>query len=138
MPGTSFSNDQGDGVVTADGFVTPSGSGTNAAGVTTSPTQIVAAAGSNSQSGATAVTKSFVIITTVSATTRAVRLPTPATGRVCAVGNSTSTGAKVYPSTGARVGAAATNALASNRVAANRANVYRGVSATKWIVEVSA
>lgn len=97
--------------------------------------QIVAAAGSNSQANATAITKSAVVITTVSATTRALRLPVAVTGRIVQVFNrATSQAAKIFPATGARIGLAATNALGSARVAFGSGNIYVAESATRWSV----
>lgn len=127
MPGTSFSNDQNDGIVTADGFT-----------VAPAAVQLAIAAGSNSQSGALAITKPNVILVTVSATTRAVRLPTAATGKVVRIANNTTTQAKCYPATGQKIGAAATNVLASARVLANKAIMFVGTSSTKWTVLQSA
>lgn len=97
--------------------------------------QIAVAAGSNSQANATLVTKSEVVITTVSATTRAIKLPVWATGlRIEVFNRATANAAKVYPSTGARIGLAATNALGSAKVAAGSGNIYLASSASRWVV----
>lgn len=95
--------------------------------------QIAAAAGSNSQANATAITKSVCIITTVSGTTRAVRLPTAATGRVVEIHNAGATQVKVYPGTGDRISTAATNAVGT-AIAKTKGNIYRAQNASTWRV----
>lgn len=108
-------------------------------GIWTQYPQIIAAAGSNSQANATAITKSAVIVTTVSATTRAIRLPTAATGKRVFVNNGAAANAvKVYPGTGDRIGAAATNALGSSKPAAGKGNIYFAQDAGTWRVMAGA
>lgn len=102
-------------------------------GTLTRVPQTVAAAGSNSQANATPITKSLVIVTTVSATTRAVRLPTAATGRQVQIQNGAATAVKVYPATGDRIAAAATNAVGT-AIATRKGNIYTARDAVTWEV----
>ena len=99
--------------------------------------QIVTAAGSNSQTNAAAITSSMVIVTVVSATTRAFRLPTAATGKVVQVHNGATTAVKPYPGTNDRIGTAATNALGT-AIAGGKANIYVAQDATTWRVMTGA
>lgn len=94
----------------------------------------VAAAGSNSQANATALTAFLNIVTTVSATTRAVKLPTAATGKTVAIHNTASTAVKVYPATGDKINAASTNAVGTQTIAQNKGNIYIAQDATTWRV----
>lgn len=102
-------------------------------GVWTQIPQIATAAGSNSQTNATAITKSAVVVTVVSATTRAVRLPTAATGKRVFINNGATTAVKVYPATGDKIGAGATNAVGT-AIAANKGNIYFAQDAVTWRV----
>jgi hypothetical protein len=74
-----------------------------------------------------------VVITTVSGTTRAVRLPAAATGRVVEVHNAGATQVKIYPATGDRIGTAATNAVGT-AIAKTKGNIYRAQNAGTWRV----
>lgn len=102
-------------------------------GLSTTAVQLAAAAGSNSQSGATLITKSTVIAITVSATTRAFRLPTATTGLRVTLLNGGANATKIYPGTNARIGAAATNAVGT-AIGVNKGNLYVAQSATTWRV----
>lgn len=106
-------------------------------GILTRIPQTVAAAGSNSQANAAVITKSLVIVATVSATTRAVRLPVAATGKEVRVQNGTATAVKIYPGTGGHIGAAATNAVGA-AIAARKGNIYTAKDAVTWEVMVGA
>lgn len=106
-------------------------------GVLTMGAQLATAAGSNSQANALAITKSNVVAVVVAATTRALRLPAAATGKVVSISNAAALAVKVYPATGDRIGAAATNAVGA-AIATMKANTYRAVDATRWVVEVGA
>lgn len=97
-------------------------------------TSTIVAAGSNSQTNATALTAFLNIVTTVSATTRAVKLPTAATGKMVAIHNTASTAVKVYPATGDKINAAATNAVGTQTIAQNKGNIYIAQDATTWRV----
>lgn len=116
---TDFSNDSGTGTVGSDGQV-------NATFTS------VSAAGSNSQSGSTAITKPITVVTTVATSTRGVRLPTPTVGAYYEVYNGSAKTMNVYPATGAAIGTAATNAAAT--LAANKGARYWAQSATLWRV----
>lgn len=102
-------------------------------GILTRGVQTAAAAGSNSQANATPITKSLVIVATVSATTRAVRLPTAATGKTVQIQNGAATAVKVYPATGDKIAAAATNAVGT-AIATRKGNIYSARDATTWEV----
>ena len=130
---TSFRNDQGTGSVEAD---TLSVTNQTISGLTTVTPQLVAAAGTNSQANATAITKSFVFVTTVSATTRGVRLPAAATGLQVQVNNNVATAVKVYPATGDKIGTGATNAAVA--LAASKGNIYTARDAVTWNVIIGA
>lgn len=136
---TNFGNDQGTGTVGADGFLGPLVGDTavitdeTVTGTTTYGVQIAAAAGSNSQANATAITKSRVVVTTVSATTRGVRLPTAATGLEVHVLNAGANAVKPYPATGDKIAAGSTNA-AGTAIAAAKGNIYLAQDATTWRV----
>lgn len=95
----------------------------------------VTAAGAT-QGDATLIT-AFKNIVTVATTvsTRGVRLPVAATGLSILIGSNTPTFAfNVYPATGGKIAAAATNAADSTKLALNKANIYLAVNTTKWIV----
>lgn len=102
-------------------------------GALTELPQTVVAAGSNSQTNATAITNSLVIVATVSATTRAVKLPAAATGRKVEIRNAAGTAVKVYPATGDKIGAAATNAVGA-AIATLKGNIYAAKDAVTWLV----
>jgi hypothetical protein len=102
-------------------------------GTLTRTPQIASAAGSNSQANATLITKALVIVTVVSATTRAVKLPAAATGLTVQINNVGATQMKVYPNTGDKIGAGATNAVGT-AIAVNKGNIYTAQDATTWRV----
>lgn len=106
-------------------------------GIVNQTPQLAVAAGSNSQANATLVTKSVVIITTVSSTTRALRLPTnPAVGDTYDLLNDTATTAKVYPGSNATIGAGSTNA--NTTIAGRKGTTFRARSATHWVAQAGA
>jgi hypothetical protein len=91
----------------------------------------VSAAGTSSQSAATALTKDVNILTTVAANS-GVALPTGTAGMVIFVYNSTATAALVYPVNG---GSAKINALTANAgfsLAATTGARFVCSSATQW------
>lgn len=105
---TNFGNSAGNGTVGADGFLGPLTGNVN--GVISGVSQLaIVAAGTNQQSVATAVTPGEVVVITVGATTRAVRLSVNTTNARYEVFNGTATAMKVYPATNAAIGATATN-----------------------------
>jgi hypothetical protein len=92
-------------------------------------------AAGTSQGTATALTAFKNLITVaLTASTKGVKLPTAVTGLEILVANGATFGAKVYPASGAQIGAASTNAADSTVLAINKANRYLAVSAVKWIV----
>lgn len=96
--------------------------------------QLIVSAGAT-QGGATAITSSKAIVTTATASSKGVRLPTASTGLEVEVGNAGPTfGTKVYPATGGKIGAAATN-ITDTVLAANKVNRYIAVNKTFWIVQ---
>lgn len=100
-------------------------------------TATVAAAGSNSQANATALASPLNIVTTVSATTRAVRLPAAEAGKVVQIMNAAATAVKVYPATGDKIASASTNAVGA-AIAAGKGNIYVGQDAQTWRLLVGA
>lgn len=120
-----------DGVFSDDVTV---GDALSVTGFVTEGVQAAAAAGSNSQANATPITKSVVVCTTVSATTRAFRLPAAATGLKVEIHNAGATQVKVYPATGDRVAAAATNAVAASAIAVGNGSIFRAQNASTWRV----
>ncbi len=104
-------------------------------GSLTDTPQILTTAGV-SQATATAITKSMAIITVnTSVSTRGVRLPAATTGKMVWVANAATTfGAKVWPGTNGKIGAAATN-IADTVLAKNKANLYIAQNTTFWVVQ---
>lgn len=138
---TKFSNSEGTGSVTADGFNATSGSSSSIPNLSTSglasagPPQLVTAAGAT-QGAATAITRSLAILTVVTASARGVRLPAAVTGRKVQVMSGTTQGCKVYPATNDKIGAAATNVAVV--LAGNKSNLYVAQDAVTWRVQVGA
>lgn len=108
--------------VTTTGALTVGGSST------LSITGTVSAAGST-QGDATALTKTYNIVTTASAN-QGIKLPDCAAGLETLILNETSATIKVYPATGEAIDSGATNAAISLAPATSLRLV--GVSATKW------
>lgn len=155
---TNFGNSAGTGTVGADGFLGPvtgaitgnvtgnltgNQSGGSVAATTLSassyvsvPSQIVAAAGTSSQTNATAITKSGFVITTVTNSTRGIRLPTAATGRMVWGNNAGAFAALVYPGTNDRINALSTNAALL--LTAAKGALYRARDAVTWDVMTGA
>jgi hypothetical protein len=108
--------------VTTTGALTVGGSST------LSITGTVSAAGST-QGDATALTKTYNIVTTASAN-QGIKLPDCAAGLETLILNETSATIKVYPATGETIDSGATNAAIS--LAPSTSLRLVGVSATKW------
>lgn len=106
-------------------------------GIGLTSVQIATAAGSNSQTNALPITMAQVITTVVTATTRAVRLPTAATGKRIWINNAAALAVKVYPATGDKIGAAATNAVGA-AIASNKGSIYIAQDAVTWRVTTGA
>lgn len=104
-----------------------------------STTQVVNAAGSASQSAATAINPALgreVIVATVSATSRGVRLPVATTGLRYEVFNQGDNPVNVFPATGAKIGSASTNAAVS--VVNNKGGIFVAKDATHWALILGA
>lgn len=108
--------------------------GLSNSGASSTTPSTVAAAGAT-QGNATAIGASVTdVIVTVTASTQGLKLPTASLGKRLRVWPDTVKGNKLYPATGGKVGAAATNAAIS--VVANKPVDLLGVSATAWRVQV--
>lgn len=94
----------------------------------------VAAVGSTQGAATLLTSKKNIITVATTASTHGVKLPVASTGLEIVVGNAATFGAKVYPSTNGKIGAAATN-VADTVLAVNKCNTYRAVNTTLWIVE---
>ena len=105
---------------------------TGAGGPLDAPLQIVNAAGSNSQSAATAVTPGNVIVATVTGTTRGIRLSAAGTNKSYIVFNDTATAVKVYPATGASIASASNNVAV--QVGAHHGEIFLYRSGTHVVV----
>lgn len=116
---SNFNNDAGNGFLGSDGLITS--------------VQTVAAAGSNSQANAALINRGNVIVVTVSATTRGVKLPVAVTGMQVQVMNGGASAVKPYPNTNGKIGAASTNA-AGTAIAANKGSIYVAQNTTLWRV----
>lgn len=109
--------------------------GTTQAGTQIITPGIVTATGSNSQSGATLLASSVTIVVTVSATTRAVRIPATVNS-YWDVFNDTATAVKVYPATNATISSSSTNTAV--QIAAHKADTFFVRSATHVVSMVGA
>lgn len=98
--------------------------------------QLLQAAGSNSQSGATPISAPSAVVVTVSASSRGVRLPVAVTGLTELLANAGAHSVHVFPASGNRIGAAATNAAAT--LAAGRGGIFFAQDAKTWRVILGA
>jgi len=117
-------------------FTTLTAADTTTTGTVNRTPQIATAAGSNSQTDSTAITKSVVVVTTVSATTRGVRLPAAGTGREYRIHNAGGTNVNVYPATNDAIGSGATNA--ASVLTKGKASIYFAQDAVTWVVMAGA
>ena len=97
----------------------------------------VAAAGTN-QSGATVLQRvPTTLIVTVSSSARGVKLPgSMAAGEEVRLINEAAFNVKVYPDTGDKIGAAATNA--NTTIAANKSSMFVKGTGNRWNVQAGA
>lgn len=127
MPDTNFTS------LAVASNLTVGGRGTFAGitntGSTLTAIQVLAAAGA-SQGNAGVITGSKVIVT-VTASTEGVKLPVAATGLEIRVHVPGTIGVKVYPATGARINAVATNT--ADALVAGKANIYMARDTTRWV-----
>jgi hypothetical protein len=93
---------------------------------------VVAAAASNSQSGATAVTPGNIVVGTVSATSRAIRLSAAGTNKSYIVFNDTATAVKVYPVTNGTISSSSTNTAV--QIAAHKGEIFLYRNGTHVVV----
>lgn len=128
------------GLATMSGGVAITGSSTIAgpikeSGLWSGTPQVLTAAGTT-QLGAAAITASLALISVAAtASTHGVRLPVASTGLSVTVGNLGAFGAKVYPATNGKIGAASTNAADATVLAVNKANTYTALNTTLWVVQ---
>lgn len=88
------------------------------------------------QGNATQIVGSKAIVTTATASSKGVKLPVWATGREVIVINAGPTfGTKVWPATGAKIDAVATNGADGTALAANKITVYMAVGTNQWITQ---
>lgn len=99
-------------------------------GITTFTGQTLAAAGAT-QGTASAISKSAVYVT-VTASTQGIKLPTAAEGKRVVIFSAPTVGVKVYPFSGDKIGAAATNTAVV--LASGKGNIYQAIDATTWRV----
>jgi hypothetical protein len=128
------------GAVTADttvgvtGLATLTGGASIVGPLKVTP-QLIAAAGAT-QGAATAITKPVAIITTCTASSEGIKLPTAATGLMVHILSLCTQGTKVYPATGGRIKSSATNAAVV--LAGFKGNIYVAKNTTQWSVIVGA
>lgn len=93
----------------------------------------ISAAGAT-QGNATAITSRKAIVTTATASSKGVKLPAAATGLEVVVANVGPTfGVKVYPASGDKINALATNAVDTTVLAALKSTRYMAIDAVKWV-----
>lgn len=93
----------------------------------------IVSAGST-QGSATAIVNRVAAVTTATASSKGVRLPAAATGIEVIVANLGPTfGVKVYPATGDKINAVATNAADTTVLAALKSTRYLALDTTKWV-----
>jgi hypothetical protein len=98
--------------------------------------QLMQATGSNSQSAAAQITTPSAVVVTVSASSRGVRLPPAAAGLTELVNNAGARFVQVFPASGDRIGAAATNA--SIALEPGKGGIFFAQDATTWRVILGA
>lgn len=98
--------------------------------------QLVQATGSNSQSAAAPISAPSVVVVTVSASSRGIRLPAATAGLTELIANAGANDVRVYPASGDRIGANATNA--STTLAAGKGGIFFAQDATTWRVILGA
>lgn len=104
------------------GTVTPTGAGFGSSAV-------VAAAGAT-QGAATLIGAVLFAIVTVTASTEGVRLPSAATNRMVYVSVPGTVGVKVYPFSGDKIDAVATNG--AQALVAGKTNLYYAKNTSQW------
>jgi hypothetical protein len=98
--------------------------------------QLVQATGSNSQAAAAPISAPSVVVVTVSASSRGIRLPGATPGLTELIANAGAHSVHVFPASGDRIGAAATNA--GTTLAAGKGGIFFAQDATTWRVILGA
>jgi len=98
--------------------------------------QLLQATGSNSQANAVLISAPSVVVVKVSASTRGIRLPVAATGLTELINNAGAHSVHIFPASGNRIGASATNA--STTLAAGKGGIFFAQDATTWRVILGA
>lgn len=97
---------------------------------------VVAATGSNSQSGSAAASPGVIVVGTVSGSTRGIRLASPGSGKSYQVFNDTAFNVNVYPATNATISSLSTNTKTT--IAAHKASIFLARSTTHYVTDVGA
>lgn len=98
------------------------------------PAQASVTATGTTQLGARAITAFYTNVVQVStASTKGVRLPAAATGLSITIANTGAFGVKVWPTSGDRIGSAATNAAGATVLAVGKFQVFRAVDSVRWM-----
>lgn len=106
------------------------------AGNTTSQLTVldsVTASATQTQAGATALTKQLNRITTCATTSDAVKLPTATEGLYVIVRNDGANAVAVWPNTSDAIDGGAVDAVDSNTLAAGAARTYTALDSTNWV-----
>jgi hypothetical protein len=128
---TSFSNDQGTGTVTSDGFAGPGAltSIANSGPLTATPT-VVAAAGA-SQATSTLIGNFMVVVVTASTSAQGIRFPSAATGRMLFLFTTGTKAPLAYPFLHDKIGTGASNIAL--QLTANKGGIFMAKDATTWL-----
>lgn len=95
--------------------------------------ELVAATGTSISTVRAITGKALVLMSTVATSAQGIRLPAWATGKRIHIQNVGTTSGSVYPATGGRIGAAATNARTT--IAKRKGSIFVGSSVTRtWEV----
>lgn len=98
--------------------------------------QLLQATGSNSQSNAALISAPSVVVVAASASTRGIRLPVAGTGLTELITNAGAHSVHVFPASGNRIGAHATNA--STTLAPGKGGIFFAQDAVTWRVILGA
>jgi hypothetical protein len=98
--------------------------------------QLIQATGSNSQAAAAPISAPSAVVVTVSASTRGIRLPAASAGLTELVNNAGAHTVRVFPASGDRIGAAATND--SIGLEAGKGGIFFAQDTTTWRVILGA
>lgn len=95
----------------------------------------VSAGATQTQAGATALTKYFNLITTCATTGDGVALPAASTGAICVIINAGAAAAQVWPDNGQndKIDGGSADAVDANALAVGGIRVYRATDANNWV-----